>query len=188
MVPALILLLVLHVSSAAHAAELVRQGFSDHDGNTTHAAEHFRSEFGDRDGHRSALMADDRSQCSTSCDADGRCMPLRYLWGVQKGGTTSLWAMLAEHWACGANAKFSDTTSEPKHSEKESHYMASISGTPSRDRYTGAFLLSRCASKCFVEATPGNMIAPLAAARLRSMMSATEAVPSPCAARAYPSH
>jgi hypothetical protein len=98
-----------------------------------------------------------------------------------------MWAMLAEHWACGANTLFDGETSQPKHNEKESHYMASITGTPSRDRYTAAYLLSKCATRCFVEATPGNMIAPLAAARLRSMMSASEAVRPPCAALARPS-
>jgi hypothetical protein len=84
--------------------------------------------------------------------------------------------MLIRHSICGANAKFYADVSEPKRNEKESHYMASISGTPNRTRYTSLFLPKRCASKCFMEATPGNMIAPLAAARLRSMMSATEAV------------
>jgi hypothetical protein len=79
----------------------------------------------------------------------------------------------------------------PRRNEKESHYMTSITDTPSRAVYTGGYLLSQCASRCFVDATPGNMLVPLAAARLRSMMSANEAVPSrpsPCAARAQLLH
>jgi GR25 family glycosyltransferase involved in LPS biosynthesis len=79
----------------------------------------------------------------------------------------------------------------PRHNEKESRYMTSITDTPSRAVYTGGYLLSQCASRCFVDATPGNMLVPLAAARLRSTMSANEAVPSrpsPCAARAQLLH
>jgi hypothetical protein len=48
-------------------------------------------EFGGHAGHRNILTTDGTAQCSSSCDDEGGCMPLRYMWGVQKGGTTSIW-------------------------------------------------------------------------------------------------
>jgi hypothetical protein len=114
-------------------------------------------------------------------------MPLRFVWGAQKGGTTGLWDMLHAHLACGSTTRFGRAVPSLHREEKESHYLVSVS-PPSRAEYMGTYLLTECASHCFMDATPDNLIVPLAAARLRSMMSSAEAVRSrrlPCADRLH---
>jgi hypothetical protein len=119
----------------------------------------------------------DNHQCSASCDKQGRCMPLRFVWGAQKGGTTGLWDMLHRHFVCGANRRFGRLDPDDSQLEvKESHYLASVGKTASRVAYTETFLLAECASHCFVDATPDNLMVPLAAARLYSVMSSAEVV------------
>eukprot|EP00962_Isochrysis_galbana_P010832 scaffold3013_cov113-Isochrysis_galbana.AAC.11 len=117
------------------------------------------------------------SQCSVSCDDQGRCMPLRFLWGAQKGGTTGLWDMLDLHLACGANRRF--PSPDVLRNEKESHYLASLKKTPNRFDYIRTYLLAECASHCFIDATPDNLMVPFTAARLHSMMTSAEAVRRP---------
>jgi hypothetical protein len=102
-------------------------------------------------------------------------MPLRFIWGAQKGGTTGLWEMLHPQFVCGANQRF-DLAGPSSHGEqKESHYL-DIRKIPSRFTYMEAYLQAQCASHCFVDATPNYLMVPLAAARLKSMMSSAEAV------------
>jgi hypothetical protein len=120
------------------------------------------------------------SQCTASCDSEGKCLPLRYVWGAQKGGTTALWEMLSQHLACGAKQRFHPIPYELRRkvkTEKESHYLTRVRESPSRVEYMGAYLRAECASHCFIEATPYLMV-PSAAARLKSMMSSAEAVRS----------
>lgn len=112
-------------------------------------------------------------------------MPLRFVWGAQKGGTTGLWDMLHGHLACGANKRFGNPGGETYREEKESHYLVSVRGAPSRVAYMETFLLEQCESHCFVDATPDNLMVPFAAARLHLVMSSAEAVrsrPKPCIA------
>jgi lipopolysaccharide transport system ATP-binding protein len=83
--------------------------------------------------------------CTRSCDA-GRCMPLRFLLGAQKAGTTSTWGIMPQ--GCGAT----------EDSRKESHYFAlCLKGDDrpcSRASYVHLYLSGSCRSDCFVEATP----------------------------------
>ena len=54
------------------------------------------------------------SQCPSSCDRNGRCMPLRYVLGAQKSGSTSLWELLEKDaGVCGANAARASARKEP---------------------------------------------------------------------------
>jgi hypothetical protein len=110
-------------------------------------------------------------------------MPLRFVWGAQKGGTTGLWDMLHMHLACGANKRFGMPLAVTYPEEKESHYLVVGRKIPSRVAYMETYLLTQCESHCFVDATPDNLIVPFAAARLYSIMSSAEAVRSrrrPC--------
>jgi hypothetical protein len=114
--------------------------------------------------------------CSASCDSSG-CVPLRFVWGVQKAGTSSLFALLSHHWACGAGIKF--TAGAHGTISKESHFLVSpeaMEGNVSRAAYAAAYLPSACRSLCFVDGTPDYSMTPLAAARLRSILYRSEAV------------
>ena len=120
-----------------------------------------------------------KERCTHSCDARGQCIPLRYIWGAQKAGTTSLNAMLQTLGACGGNALYTGILPVPTTNAKETHYLTWTTA-PSRHVYAGTFLSQSCSSLCFVEATPDNLISPLAAARLRFIMTEAEAVSALC--------
>jgi hypothetical protein len=116
--------------------------------------------------------------CSSSCDADGLCMPLRFVWGTQKGATTTIFRLLeVDAQFCGANKqlpaeRFGRVLRQTSY--KETHHF-DVRTNVSRALFTALYKRKQCASLCFVEATPRNLVEPLAAAQLRWMMSSVEA-------------
>jgi hypothetical protein len=91
--------------------------------------------------------------CSASCDELGRCMPLRHIWGVQKGGSTSMFDMLQKHGACGTTTRFSGSGSHEAPGTKESHYITDTVGPPDRQVYTSTYPKDNCKSLCHVDVT-----------------------------------
>jgi hypothetical protein len=61
----------------------------------------------------------DLPRCSSACDAAGHCLPLRFVWGVQKGGTTTLFSMLHRHRACGTTTRWKKPPTVHRHLSKE---------------------------------------------------------------------
>jgi len=118
-------------------------------------------------------------QCQASCDELGRCMPIRFVWGAMKAGSTSIFDMLSMHGACGTITRFTRTGSHPAQSVgKENHYISDTVGPSNRDVYVATYPTDNCKSLCHVDAT-GGMVVPIAAAKLRSMMTSLEAVGRP---------
>jgi len=103
-------------------------------------------------------------------------MPLRFVWGVQKGGTTSLFSMLRKHRACGTTTRWKGQPILYQHLAKESHYLEISHKNLSRAAYMATYPAGLCLSLCFVEGTPDYLHAPMAAAQLRAVMTSTEAV------------
>jgi len=123
-----------------------------------------------------ALPLAPSSQCSASCDEKGRCMPLRHIWGVQKGGSSSIFDMLRSYGACGTTARYGGDGFIPETDAKENHYITDYAGPIFRDEYTGTYPAGdHCPSLCHVDGT-GGMVVPLASFRLRAMMTSLEAV------------
>ena len=121
------------------------------------------------------------ASCASSCSANGLCMPLFYLLGAAKGGTTSLAELVhrlggaREH--CGPTASAVATRTVAGYTYprglwyKESNFLINKSfWTPPlrqqlspRLRFVSLHNISRCSSACFLEATAVNLVEPVAA-------------------------
>ena len=102
-------------------------------------------------------------------------MPLRFLLGAQKGGTSSVWQLLVEKFGACPIAK-SDLT----FNAKESHLLTgrwdnNSTFRQARARFMSVYPSWRCSTGCFVEATPSNMRSVAAPERLFQMMHSSEA-------------
>eukprot|EP00967_Tisochrysis_lutea_P142418 scaffold263056_cov43-Tisochrysis_lutea.AAC.1 len=91
--------------------------------------------------------------------------------------------MLAAHSACGGNWRFGSRETQTTRGHplsfmdaKESHYFTHIHGSASRDEYTATYVTDDCLSRCFVDGTPANFMSHFAPAKLRSIMTNSEAV------------
>lgn len=93
-------------------------------------------------------------------------MPLRYVLGAQKSGSTALWDLLTQDAdVCGAKAV------RPSW-RKETHLLHWNSTT--RLQFTSLYWKSRCVSGCFAEGTPSNIRSPTAPAILNRLLRADE--------------
>jgi len=115
-------------------------------------------------------------------------MPLMYVLGIQKGGTSTLSHTLqhalkdaqpnvSSRPNCGAHA--SKRTGTVPATSKESHFLhhrwlTTGHGSP-RERFTSLYDPAYCPSECFLEMTPDNLADKNAPRRLAIMMSALEA-------------
>ena len=108
-----------------------------------------------------------QSHCVPSCSA-GLCMPLMYVLGAQKAGSTSVFDLIAEDGsACGCTRPGKTVAWQSKESHKLGHPL-------SRANYMKIYVERTCASNCFVEGTPSNIREPEAPGRLHSIMTAGE--------------
>ena len=109
-------------------------------------------------------------------------MPLTYILGIQKGGTTSLSDMHraalrdGRYEACGPHRSLVTGVLN----RKESHFLHHLwpkgvsSSEGQRRLFTSLYNVSYCRSRCFLEATPANLAEKAAPSRLHAMMSASE--------------
>ena len=107
-----------------------------------------------------------RSHCASSC-TQGRCMPLLFVLGAQKAGSTSLWSLLERDASiCGSNLD--------GYHAKETHLLDVEFAHLTRDTFTHAFSQGSCPSGCFAEGTPANLRTPDVPARLYGIMTEAE--------------
>lgn len=113
-------------------------------------------------------LCTDRSHCVASCSA-GHCMPLLYVLGAQKAGSSSIFELLSEDGSiCGCSRRGKTLPWQSKESHRLQHR------TVTRADYVKIYEEKSCASKCFVEGTPDNIRNPAVPSRLLYLMTTQE--------------
>lgn len=114
-------------------------------------------------------------KCPSSCDYAGNCIPLLYVLGAQKAGTTAIWSLIdSTRQTCGAisSSLFATMT------QKETHFLTNKwpeRGSPRRD-FASLYTTTSCPVGCFVEGTPSNIRDREAPSRLYGILTPDERV------------
>ena len=148
---------------------------------------------------------DDARSCDKHVVLGGGCIPLRFILGAQKAGTSTVFEATALH-GCGPSfgliphkeshllgvdcihdqnlsqngtVRWHEATARLRRGECTARTLNAASPAPTvraaRREYMAAFQQRTCISRCFIDATPAYLRDPRQALTLRTMLTSTEA-------------